>query len=145
LGDSGSARIKILGISSAIVIVAFAGGAVYGELTDGKLQCGSGVRGDLIIEPDFSDITATSPVGALEEAIAENGTGFVGLHDVAGETSELAAGFDPVPPNKDEVSEGGQVFEYKDEAGVLITRVQVAPVGDGRFFVGSAQSCGDEK
>jgi len=144
MGDRGSARIKILGISSA-VIVALAGGAVYGGLTDGNLQCESGVRGNLIIEPDLSDITAKSPVGALEEAIAENGTGFVGLHDVAGEASEVAAGFEPVPPSKDEVSEGGQVFEYKDEAGVLIARVQVEPVGDGRYFVGSAQSCGDEK
>jgi hypothetical protein len=143
--DSGGARIKVLGITSALVIVALAGGAVYGELTDGSLQCESGIRGNLIVEPDLSEITAKSPVEALEETIAEDGTGFVGLHDVAGEASELAAGFERVPPNKDEVSEGGQVFEYKDETGVLIARVQVEPIGDGRYFVGSAQSCGDEK
>jgi hypothetical protein len=145
MGDCGSARFKALGISSVVVILALAGGAVFAEISDGGLQCESGIRGNLIGTPDLSEITAKSPVEALEETIAEDGTGFVGLHDVAGAASELAAGFEPVPPNKDEVSEGGQVFEYKDEAGVLIARVQVEPVGDGRYFVGSAQSCGDEK
>lgn len=145
MGDSGRARFKILGIASVVIILALVGGAVFAEMSDDGFKCESGVRGNLIIEPDFSDISAKSPVGALEEAIAENGTGFVGLHDVAGEASELAAGFESVSPNKDEVLEGSQVFEYKDDSGALIARVQVAPVGDGRFYVASAQSCGGGK
>jgi hypothetical protein len=144
MGDSGSVLINVLGISSAVVILALVGGVVFAEIFNGP-QCSSGVRGNLIIEPDLSEITAKSPVEALEESIAEDGAGYVGLHDVAGSTSELAAGFEPVPANQDEVSEGGQVFEYKDESGNVIARVQVEPIGDGRYFVGSAQSCGGKK
>lgn len=139
--DAGSALLKTLGIGSAVVILALGAGAVYGDLTDGGLQCESGVRSNMIGEPDLSAITAKSPAEALEDTIAGDGAGIVGLHGVTGSASELAARFELVPAAKDEVSEGGQVFEYTDEAGTVVARVQVEPTGDGRYFVGSAQSC----
>jgi hypothetical protein len=141
LGNSGNALIKTLGISSVVVILALAGGAVFAEISDGGPKCESGFRSSMTSEPDLSEITAKSPVEALEETIAEDGKGYVGLHDVAGTVNQVTEGFEPVPAKGDEVSVGGQVFEYKDEAGNVISRVQVEPIGDGRYFVGSAQSC----
>jgi hypothetical protein len=144
MGDSGSALIKILGISSVVIILALVGGAVFAEISDGP-QCSSGVRGNLIVEPDLSEITAKSPVEALEETIAEDGTGLVGLHDVAGSSSELAAGFESVAANQADIAEGTHVFEFTDDGGNVISRVQVAAIGDGRYYVASAESCGSTK
>jgi hypothetical protein len=140
--EAGSTLVKILGIGSAVIIVALGAGAVYGELTDGGLQCESGIRSYMTGEPDLSEITATSPAEALAEIIAGDGAGAVGLADEVGSTNALVARFNPVPADAAELSEGGQVFEYKDEAGNVISRVQVEAIGDGRYFVGTAQSCG---
>jgi hypothetical protein len=139
--DVGSAMIKILGIASAVVILALGASVVYGELTDGGIQCTSGSRTYMTGEPDLSEITAKSPEAALLETLTEDGRAYVGLQDVTGSPTELAAGFELVLPDPDKL-ESVQTFEYKDGAGTVLARVQVEAIGDGRYFVGSAQSCG---